>query len=61
VFHLGGDEHTEGVDPERECYPAGQAVGGISAVTPAGDIVHSLVEEAEAILSRISGYVAAPA
>jgi enoyl-[acyl-carrier protein] reductase II len=59
VFHLGGDEHTEGVDPERECYPAGQAVGGISAVTPARDIVRSLVEEAEAMLSRIGGYVAA--
>ena len=53
VFHLGGDEHTEGVDPERECYPAGQAVGGIGAVTPAGDIVRSLVAQAEAVLARI--------
>jgi enoyl-[acyl-carrier protein] reductase II len=53
VFHLGGDEHTEGVNPERECYPAGQAVGGIGAVTPAGDIVRSLVAQAEAVLARI--------
>ncbi len=60
VFHLGGDEHTEGVDPERECYPAGQAVGGIGTVTPAAHIVRSLVAEAEAMLGRIGGYVAAP-
>jgi enoyl-[acyl-carrier protein] reductase II len=53
VFHLGGDESTEGVDPARECYPAGQAVGGIGAITPAGDIVRSMVEEAEAALGRI--------
>src|SRR5579863_82924 len=27
TFHLGGDEHTESIDPRREGYPAGQAVG----------------------------------
>lgn len=53
VFHLGGDESTDGVDPDLECYPAGQAVGGITAVRPAGDIVRSLVSEAEAVLARI--------
>ena len=51
VFHLGGDESTPDIDPERECYPAGQAVGGIGAVTPAADIVESVVAEAEAVLS----------
>jgi enoyl-[acyl-carrier protein] reductase II len=59
VFHLGGDEDTEGIDPERECYPAGQAVGGIAAVTPAGDIVRSLVAEAEAVLGRVGTYATA--
>jgi enoyl-[acyl-carrier protein] reductase II len=59
VFHLGGDEHTEGVDPERECYPAGQAVGGITAVTPAAEIVHGLASEAEAVLARIGSIAVA--
>jgi enoyl-[acyl-carrier protein] reductase II len=54
VFHLGGDESTTGVDPEVECYPAGQAVGGITAVIPAGDIVRSVVAEAEAVLERMA-------
>ena len=53
VFHLGGDEHTDGVDPDRECYPAGQAVGGIDAIEPAGDIVRRIVAEAEDVLERI--------
>lgn len=54
VFHLGGDESTPDIDPERECYPAGQAVGGIDEIVPAGDIVRSMVAEAEATLARIS-------
>lgn len=54
AFHLGGDESTDGVDPEIECYPAGQAVGGIDAVTPAGEIVRRIVEEAEAVLERLA-------
>ena len=27
AFHLGGDERTSDVDPDRECYPAGQGAG----------------------------------
>ncbi|MGH9229934.1 MAG: NAD(P)H-dependent flavin oxidoreductase [Acidimicrobiales bacterium] len=50
AFHLGGDESTEGVDPDIECYPAGQGVGGIDALRPAGDIVRSIVEEAVDVL-----------
>ncbi len=38
---------------EIECYPAGQAVGGIEGVEPAGDIVRAIVAEAEAVLGRI--------
>lgn len=57
VFHLGGDESTPGVDPARECYPAGQAVGGIGAVTPAGDIVREVVAQAEKVLERMSAPV----
>jgi enoyl-[acyl-carrier protein] reductase II len=54
TFHLGGDENTLGVDPRREGYPAGQAVGGIEALVPAGDIVRSMVEEAERVLSELA-------
>ena len=54
AFHLGGDETTDGVDPAIECYPAGQAVGGIDAVTPAGELVRRIVEEAEAVLGRLA-------
>jgi enoyl-[acyl-carrier protein] reductase II len=55
AFHLGGDESSEGVDPERECYPAGQGVGGIERLEPAGEVVRRIVVEAEAVLGRIAG------
>jgi enoyl-[acyl-carrier protein] reductase II len=54
TFHLGGDENTEGVDPHREGYPAGQAVGAIHEILPAGEIVRRMVEEAETSLARLS-------
>ncbi len=50
AFHLGGDAATPGIDPDRECYPAGQ---GIGALVPAGDIVQTMVAEAEAVLDRL--------
>ena len=53
TFHLGGDEHTTGVDPEREGYPAGQAVGAIDSVIPAGEIVRSMMSEARDVLTRL--------
>ena len=53
TFHLGGDERTLGVDPRREGYPAGQAVGAITAVVPAGDIVRSIVAEAERVIDTL--------
>ncbi len=57
ALHLGGDDTTDGVDPDRECYPAGQGVGGITAVEPAADVVRRLVAEAEAALRRASAAV----
>jgi enoyl-[acyl-carrier protein] reductase II len=54
TFHLGGDESTDGVDPARECYPAGQGVGGIHEVVPAGEIVRNVVAEAEAVLAGLA-------
>lgn len=52
VFHMGGDLSTEGVDPEREFFPAGQGVGAIKDLVPAGEIVRSMVADAEAILAK---------
>jgi len=52
AFHLGGDEATHEVDPERECYPAGQGVGAIHEVVPAAQLVHRFVAEAHAALGR---------
>jgi enoyl-[acyl-carrier protein] reductase II len=54
TFHLGGDEHTAGIDPRREGYPAGQAVGAITSIVPAGDIVRSIVEEAQRVIDALS-------
>jgi enoyl-[acyl-carrier protein] reductase II len=51
ALHLGGDEDTP-VDPARECYPSGQGVGAIHELVPAGEIVRSIVAEAEAVLAR---------
>jgi enoyl-[acyl-carrier protein] reductase II len=51
AFHLGGDEDTIEVDPERECYPAGQGVGAVSSLVPAADLVRRFVREAEQALT----------
>ena len=61
AFHLGGDEATAGVDPDRECYPGGQGVGTIHALVPAGDIVRTMVAEAEAVLRRLGQQLPTPA
>ncbi len=49
--HLGGDESTEGVDPDREFMPAGQGIGAIDELVPAGELVERFVTEAEAALA----------
>ena len=54
VMHLGGDSFTEGVDVDQECYPAGQGVGAITELVPAGELVHRFVVEAEAALDRMA-------
>jgi len=53
ALHMGGNEQTEGVDPERECYPAGQGVGAIDSLVPAGEVVRGFVADAEKILARL--------
>ena len=54
TFHLGGDENTTGVDPRREGYPAGQVVGAINSLEPAGDIVRAMVAQAEQIIANLA-------
>ena len=54
AMHLGGDSFSEGVDVERECYPAGQGVGAITTLVPAGELVRRFVAEAEETLQRLA-------
>jgi enoyl-[acyl-carrier protein] reductase II len=54
TMHLGGDSFTDGVDVDKECYPAGQGVGAITALVPAAELVQRFMEEAEAAYSRVS-------
>jgi len=54
TMHLGGDSFTDGVDVDRECYPAGQGVGAIAEIVPAGDLVRRFVAEAEETLDRLA-------
>jgi enoyl-[acyl-carrier protein] reductase II len=61
AMHLGGDETTPGIDPDKECYPAGQGTGAIEELVPAGELVRRFVAEAEAALSRASISSASPA
>lgn len=57
AFHLGGDEQTVDVDPGRECYPAGQGVGAIFELEPAGELVRRFVAEADETLARLGSTV----
>jgi enoyl-[acyl-carrier protein] reductase II len=50
--HLGGDETSADVDPDREFWPAGQGVGSIEEIVPAGELVERFVREAEKALGQ---------
>jgi enoyl-[acyl-carrier protein] reductase II len=54
TFHLGGDENTAGIDPDKEGYPAGQAVGAIEELVPAASLVDAFVAEAEGVIARLA-------
>jgi enoyl-[acyl-carrier protein] reductase II len=56
--HLGAGIDTPGVDPAREFFPAGQGTGAISGLVPAAELVQRIVDEAEATIGRLGGYVA---
>jgi enoyl-[acyl-carrier protein] reductase II len=52
VNHLGAPDGTE-VEASREFMPCGQGVGAIHELTPAGDIVRSMIAEAERTIDRL--------
>jgi enoyl-[acyl-carrier protein] reductase II len=45
----------EATDPERTCMPAGQGIGAIHDILPAGEIVRRVMSEAEATIRRLDG------
>ncbi len=53
VNHLGAGPETA-VDLDREFFPAGQGVGAIDELVPAGELVRRFVAEAEEALDRVS-------
>jgi enoyl-[acyl-carrier protein] reductase II len=50
--HLGAADGTE-VDVDREFFPAGQGVGAIESLVPAGELVHRIVADAERTLQGL--------
>ena len=52
VNHLGYPNGTS-VDVAKEFMPAGQGVGAINELVPAGDIVRAMVAEAEVAIDRL--------
>ncbi len=54
AMHLGGDSFADGVDVDKECYPAGQGVGAIGELVPAAELVRRFVAQAESVLDRLS-------
>ena len=53
VNHLGAPPSTE-VDVKTEFMPAGQGVGAIRELIPAGELVRMFVREAEDVIERLS-------
>ncbi|MFN3584079.1 NAD(P)H-dependent flavin oxidoreductase [Phenylobacterium sp.] len=49
---IGGQ--IEGLDADRSCFAMGQSAGGVHDVRPAGEIVASIVAEAEAAIDRVA-------
>jgi enoyl-[acyl-carrier protein] reductase II len=58
AMNLGSGDWSR-VDPDKECYPAGQGVGAIHELVPAGELVRRFVAEAEETLERVGGLRAA--
>jgi enoyl-[acyl-carrier protein] reductase II len=53
--HMGAPPEVE-VDPKREFMPAGQGVGAVRELVPAGDLVRAIVREAEQVIAAFSRF-----
>jgi enoyl-[acyl-carrier protein] reductase II len=53
--HMGAPPEVE-VDPKREFMPAGQGVGAVRELVPAGDLVRQIVREAEQVVAAMSRF-----
>ena len=53
--HMGAPPEVE-VDPKREFMPAGQGVGAVRELVPAGDLVLQIVREAERVVAAMSRF-----
>lgn len=56
VNHLGAPDGTD-VDVDREFMPAGQGVGAIDELVAAGELVATIVADAEATIARLGALV----
>jgi enoyl-[acyl-carrier protein] reductase II len=52
--HLGAGPSTPGIELDREFLPAGQGVGAIHELRPAAEVVHQMVADAKAIITRLA-------
>ncbi len=59
AMHLGSRPESAGIDPAKECFAAGQGLGGIDEVTPAGDVVRRFVADAEREMARLGSLTTA--
>jgi enoyl-[acyl-carrier protein] reductase II len=57
AFHLGLEGEVDGIDTTRECYPAGQGIGAIDDLVPAGELVRRFVDEAERALAASARWI----
>lgn len=48
---------VDDVDPARQCLAAGQGGGGVREILPCAEIVRRTLEEAEAAIGRLPGYL----
>lgn len=53
--HMGAPPEVE-VDPKREFMPAGQGVGAVRELVPAGELVRRIVREAEQVIAAMSRF-----
>ena len=55
--HLGLGLDDDRIDTSKEFFPAGQGVGAIDELVPAGELVRRIVDEAEHALARAASTV----